>query len=323
MSPMSLGMGVGLSDLGRVNPIVARATPGDYAALGGVTSFTNASANGVPSFIGSNGLVQFVNTNTLRDAHYVGGVRTILLESATEDILLQTENMTLGAVWSVAKANAGVLPAVTVNQGTAPDGAAAADKVVFIAPGAGDYSELRQFVTVVTGSQYRGGLWVKAFAAGDVGKILLCRHVGGGAYFNIVLTADWQRVGATVVAGIPAQSFSLILRPSSGSSSGTVAALFWGANLRLGTFEQSYVPATAATVIRAVDALTLAGSAVFGGASTLFYRYWDLATSAWVNLAAPYTPGDPITPAVDRAYADLAILRGSLSTAAAAQAMGY
>ena len=165
--------------------------------------------------------------------------------------------------WGANTGGAGSLPVVTANAGVAPDGTTTADKVVFVAPGAGDISQMYSpaFATVAA-SSYTAAVHVKAFAAGDVGKQILIRHVGGVAYTAITLTADWQRLGNTEVAVAGTGEFDILLRPTFGGSSGTVSCYLWQADVQLGTFITPAIPTTTVAVARNSDVLTYTGADV-------------------------------------------------------------
>lgn len=142
------------------------------------------------------------------------------------------------ASWAKALGGSGVAPIVTADQGVAPDGTSTADKVVFNCPaGAGNQSNINQngLATVTSGALYTGSIYVKAFAAGDIGKVLLFRHVGRTSYTTVTLTASWQRVTSLETAFNTSGYIELGLRPDSGSSSGTVTAYVWCGQVVAGT----------------------------------------------------------------------------------------
>jgi hypothetical protein len=141
------------------------------------------------------------------------------------------------AAWSELAAGGGTAPVVTANAGTAPDGTTTADKVVFVAPVSGDISILSQAPAVSAGT-YAGSLYVKADGAGDVGKIIAFRHVAAGASLLVTLTSSWQRIEKTEVYEV--SNFEIILRPSIGTSSGTVSVQLWGAQLEIAASASEY-----------------------------------------------------------------------------------
>ena len=86
----------------------------------------------------------------------------------------------------------------------------------------------------------------------------------------------------------------------------------WQAQAEDAAFPSSPIIQGAIALTRAVDALSYAGVPITG---TLFYHYWDLATQAWVAVAAAYTASTTITPPVDRAYTHIAVLQGTHTAA--------
>lgn len=138
------------------------------------------------------------------------------------------------ASWQKTNGGAGSVPVVTADFALAPDGSVTADKVVYAAPGGADISALSQVATVVSAQPYAQGLWIKAAAAGDVGKVLGLRGVGSVAYTLVTLTANWQRVQSAEVSVSTSGTFEMTLRPSVGTSSGTVTALLWQAQMERG-----------------------------------------------------------------------------------------
>jgi len=163
------------------------------------------------------------------------------------------------ASWTKAAGGGASVPVVTADQGVAPDGTTTADKVVFVAPVSGDISTLSAAPATGAGT-YTGSIYIKAFAAGDIGKIIGFRHVAGGAYTLVTITADWQRVATSEVRA--ANNFDVTLRPSEGTSTGTVSVYLWGAQVELGPFATPYIPTTTVAVARNASVLTYTGADV-------------------------------------------------------------
>lgn len=298
-----------------------KATPGNYAALGGVTAFSRADgATPIASYTDVNNVQQLAAQNILRDAHYIGTVRVILLESSRRSLVLHSDDFS-NPSWIAAIGGAGAAPVVTANATAAPDGNNTAAKLVFSAPGSGDQSMIEQLFTGLTvSSSYTESFWIKAFAADDVGKTVIFRGVHGSGYTGVVLSSTWQRVGAAEVATLANEQLQIGLRPIvGGGSSGTVSCYLWRGQLELGAFASSGIPTGAAAVTRAVDALTLGGASITG---TLFYHYFNLATQAWTDAVAAYASGTAIIPPVDRAYSHIAVLAGTLTAAQCKAALG-
>ena len=181
-----------------------------------------------------------------------GSIVRVDQDDAFTNLLFPSEDFT-SASWTKQTGGAGSLPVVTADQAIAPDGTLSADKVVFAAPASGDQSLLFQDPVVITGQQYTGSIYVKAFAAGDVGKQIILRHVGDGTYGVITLSNDWQRFATSEVANNTSGNISFGLRPVvGGGSAGTVSVFIWGAMLNTGGL-RDYAKTTSGTTT--VDAV--------------------------------------------------------------------
>ena len=73
-------------------------SPGSsVTGMGG--TFTNSTGNGIRSYVDANGVVQFANTDVIRDGHYIGGVRTTLLEGARTNANTYSQDFS-NAAWT-------------------------------------------------------------------------------------------------------------------------------------------------------------------------------------------------------------------------------
>jgi hypothetical protein len=142
------------------------------------------------------------------------------------------------AAWSKISVGSASVPVVTANSTTAPNGTLTADKIVFNAPASGDISIIKQNISL-TGTA-NGSIYIKAFSNSDIGKIIGFRF-NADTYALITLTDSWQRFSVSQVA---LESFDIQLRPSVGTSSGSVSVYVWGAQLVTGTSAKEYFPTT-------------------------------------------------------------------------------
>ncbi len=333
---MSLGLELGLTGIPR-GPVLAWATPGDgYVPLGGITAFTRADAATCATYVDSSRVRQTVLANVLRDAHYIGGIRTILLESERANRQTKSQNITTAGGLYTAQSG------MTTTTGQAD--AAAGTNATLLTQGVGGSSAVWRAVVPVGDGTKGCGLDIKQgnFTQQEFG--ILDDTAG-----------SWRhRVRATWAAGVPTLSSqsnpALLLPPiqlTNGwwralwAAGGVIAAntnrfflfnnvaddvgktgLFCGLSVEDAAFPASYIATDAAAVTRAVDALTF-GGVVAPGTATLYYRYYDLATGTWTDVAAAYTSAAPIVPPVDRAYRAIAVLNGSLTAAQCRTLLGY
>lgn len=126
-------------------------------------------------------------------------------------------------------------PAVTANASAAPNGTTTADRVDFGAiDAAADYSVMYQTFTAVDTS-YTAGVWVKAFAAGDVGKNvwLYLFDTANRGQITITLTANWQFVSttATLTSGTRSWYISTLGSDFGGTNQAATSVLVWGAHV--------------------------------------------------------------------------------------------
>lgn len=153
--------------------------------------------------------------------------------SARVNLLTKTEDFS-DAVWTKTAAGTGVTPVVVSNAEVAPDGTETADKVVFSAYASGDQSTLGQTVYNITvGNRFSSNMWIKAFAAGDIGKQVLLRQAASSSYTVVTLTADWAAYSVLNDAAVSNYfTYTIGLRPViGGGSAGTVSCYIWGASI--------------------------------------------------------------------------------------------
>ena len=160
-----------------------------------------------------------------------------LIEIVPKNLLTYSEQFD-NAAWSKISVGGASVPVVTSNSTTAPNDNLTADKIVFNAPTSGDISIIKQNISL-TGNA-NGSIYIKAFSSGDIGKIIGFRF-NADTYGLITLTDSWQRFSVNQVA---LESFDIHLRPSIGTSSGSVSVYVWGAQLEQNSTATEYFPTT-------------------------------------------------------------------------------
>jgi hypothetical protein len=220
---------------------------------GPAITFTRASN---ATFFDASGTLQTASNDTPRFDHSGGSSLGLLIEEARTNLLERSAEFD-NAYWSKTSGGTGSAPVVTANVGVAPDGTTTADQIDFDR-GAGNTSSdrsdiVRSSITVPATGDYTQSVWLKAATAGDVGKQLAMRNVGGGAYLTVTLTANWVRYARTENTTTTTSRAWSIANRGTFTADNTVSALVWGAQLEAGAFPTSYIPTTSAAATRAAD----------------------------------------------------------------------
>jgi len=308
-----------------------RATPGDYAPLGGVSSFTRADATTCATYNDFTSFVQTVAANVLRDSHYVGNTRTVLLEPTSGNRSIWSE--AINGHWSTG----GTTPTITDNAiPVSTMGVSLAEEVD------NDVGTIENIFhnIVLTGDGTKGirWFWKKHDSQGPHGSDFRFRDTTASVnkcLVNIVGDVTGAPV-ITVTNGVLQQTiahlggvYELVFQSDAVTAANThsftwlIASLnaadtgssYWaGGQLENTAYATSYLLTGLAAVTRAVDALSFVGAPITG---TLFYHYYDLATAAWADAVAAYTASTAITPATGRAYQTMAVIQSNGTLTAA------
>jgi hypothetical protein len=153
--------------------------------------------------------------------------------SARVNLLTKTEEFG-NAVWEIGAGS--VSTTVTPNVGVAPDGTTTADRITFGSVSGAQYGVLRQGVTTVA-ANYTSAIYLKASAAGDVGKVVsvYANDTTPLVLVNHTLTSDWARVSGTdtLIATTSFFSVGTLSASNGGVDQGGFSVLVWGADLRV------------------------------------------------------------------------------------------
>lgn len=203
--------------------------------------------------------------------------------------------------WIKTAVGAGVLPVVTANTATAPDGSLTADRVQLDAGGAtsSEISRLDQGVTFsVAGSAHTISIYMKSNTSGSF-TIQIDPAVAGFSADVFTVTPEWQRF---TLSGTPASGTYTIRIGLRGNITGQTAdILIWGAQLELGSTASTYVATTSAPASNGIgpwwldfdgsDDVLAAGAFGAGfAASTLVRSNYDAiqTTTTAQDLSAGY-----------------------------------
>lgn len=266
-------------------------------------SYSRAST---ASYTDASGVVRTAASGVLRDSHFIGGVRHTLLEPSRTNRVIQSEDF--GTTWValgtptrtpaaftvsgisldlIGDDDAGVLEGYTQN--IAFSGAGNEAVSIYVAQGSSTSSCIRLRDTTAGAQRleafvtWSGGL---PSVTTTVGTYLGYESLAGGSVFRLL----FSNVNVTVVNTNQLQILPAAVSGLAVTNTGTIYA--GGVQVEDGTFPTSYIKTTTVTVTRAADALSFTGPSSDG---TIYSKFWNLSTLAYVESTVPYTGGTPIT----------------------------
>lgn len=213
-----------------------------------VARMVNFSRSTTATYIGKDGQLKTAAANEPRFEK-----EGLLLEGQSTNLVLLSADMTQWP-WSGAGAGTGVVPVVTGNYASAPDGSQTATRLV-MNKGAGssgtDESTMRCSLTTTVGSAYTLSVWLKSTDGTSLQKVSL--SFNGEAPATITVTGEWRRYQITTLSAIDAnRTPRLQLRGGFGTSD-TADILVWGWQQENLPFASSYIPTNGAAVTRTAD----------------------------------------------------------------------
>lgn len=245
----------------------------DIADLGGI--HTRADASTCASYKNGQGTLKYAAANVVRDGHFVGGSRYLLLETSRRNEMLRSQELE-NAAWTKQGST------ISANVTTAPDGTETADKIVetattdahnvsqvsATAPADNAVVALSAFVRISDSRQ-----WTQLVLRRKDNTFARCwfnlstKTVGTKeaglerAGIETDWAGGWVRVwvtgnvltGATTVAGYVTVSTGDGVDVYAGNTANGLYV--WGIQLEIGKFPTSYIPTVASTVTRASDLL--------------------------------------------------------------------
>jgi len=323
--------------LGEVDDLLFDYEAGNDPSLLAGYAFSRADATTCATYQDRNGIVRTVAANVLRDAHFIGGVRTTLLEPSRQNICLQSQALDVGATWSCVRCS------VSANADTGPDGIASADRLIVDNTAASSHRAGQVSLTITANANVALSIYAKQGAgAQGVGFMMLMADSTSvdfaGKYFNLLTGAVAGSItngtGTVVGSGIKAVGSTgwyhcwVVVNIGNGRTNayftiynvnaavdafvfdgdGASYVSLWGAQIENNaSFPTSYIATTTTAVTRAADS-TLDFSAVAAG--TYHEKYYDLATAAYVEGVGVYAAG-AINLAVSRAHVLYRIMTGT------------
>lgn len=203
----------------------------DISALGMNGTFSRAS---VATYIGADGLLHTAAINELRDRHYIGVVRTTLVEAARINVVLWNRDLT-NAAWTKVS----VTP---VKDQVGIDGVAASASRI---TATGANGTCLQAITLGSSARYQTAYVKRLVGSGVINMTL----DNGATWTAIVPTAAWTRVTIpTQTLANPTVGFRIV-------TNGDSIAVDYVQN-ETGLFPTSAIATTTGAVPRIVDSLT-------------------------------------------------------------------
>ena len=219
------------------------------------------SRSSIGTYVDENGIIQTATADTPRFDHdpTTGESLGLLIEGSRTNFIANSTDLT---GWESLIAGDGVLPIATNVTDTAPDGSTSVTKVTLSRATAStsNYSIYRDLATH-TNTLTVGTLYIKAFSANDVGKIVdVYNNQGSNQDFKTVtLTNEWQRIDSAGTVSTTSSYLTVALY-NANVSTGTVNMLIWGAQVEAGAFPTSYIPTSGTALTRNADVASITGS---------------------------------------------------------------
>ena len=246
-------------------------------------NFTVARAD-TKNVLDENGTISSVAANTPAFEYNANGTyKGLLVESASENLCLQSEDIT--TTWTSTNAT------ITTNATTAPDGTATADKLNDDNGTGTGQVRAQQSISTIAGNTYTASVFLKAdqlaFAA------LGAQDADGASAYTQFFGLSGNGTLGTPTAGIDdstitaypngwykcsitftqtdADGFTFRIYVADGISNydvdldGTSSIFVWGAQVEEGTVASSYIPTTTTSVTRAKDDISLTGASTYIG----------------------------------------------------------
>ena len=255
--------------------------------------------------VNSNGLIETVGNNIPRLDYSNGSCPSILVEPQRTNLILQSEDFSDASWTSIATVN--------TNTDVSPSGILNADTIT---DGTTVYRDRRQTITITPNATYTSSVFIKKTTGTLTSYPALANVFSGvsnraiylgintttgelayinasssplpssfsssiqsyGDYWRVTLTTQDNQSNTTLLYFIyPALSTDFIV----GDTGATGSAVFWGAQLEVGTNATSYIPTTTETVTRNSDIIRKTGISDLIGQTegTIFCELIDYTNS--------------------------------------------
>lgn len=202
---------------------------------------------------GSQPLTYFPTTDRLnvpRIDFSQGSCPALLLEPQRTNLCLSSNSIG-GTSWGAAYGGVGLVPTITLNYATAPDGTTSASRLQLSLGGGTTTTDQSLITQTLTATSTRGSFYIKT-TDGSTQTI----YMRGAFATNIVVTGTWTRYDFDA-GTLTGTQFGLGLRGGqTPANSNTVDILVWGAQLEVGSYATTYIPTTTTSVTRLADSFS-------------------------------------------------------------------
>jgi hypothetical protein len=204
--------------------------------------------------VNSAGLIESVAINVPRLDYTDSTCPSLLVEPQRTNLLKYSEQFD-NANWQKLNGGIGLIPTVTANTATAPDGTLTADRIQLSLNGGTSGSDISYINTSVSTTAATFSIYAKS---NTTPCTIYFRN--GSTVTTINITTEWQRFELYSSGAITVAQFGLRGGSYGGAvNSNTADISVWGGQLEVGSYPTSYIPTTSAAVTRNADVISKTG----------------------------------------------------------------